>query len=148
MNSTTRITATIDAVTPARIESAPRSGPTVDSSMTLRSIASAPERSAIASSFADSTVKLPKIDARPPRIGWLMLGAEMTWLSRMMANGLPTFSCVTRAKRRPPWPSKVIATCGWLVCWSNSCVASTSCSPEMMTGRFTAMKGMPDGLVG
>ena len=39
---------------------------------------------------------------RPPRIGSRMFGAEMTTLSRMIANGRPTFSWVTRAKRRLP----------------------------------------------
>ena len=61
----------------------------------------------MASSLALSTVKLPLIWAVPPRIGSSMFGAERTTLSRMIANGLPTFSCVTRAKRRPPSPLKL-----------------------------------------
>ena len=56
----------------------------------------------MARSLALSTVKLPEICAEPPRIGSLMLGAESTTSSRMIANGLPTFSWVTRAKRRAP----------------------------------------------
>ena len=39
-----------------------------------------------------------------------MLGAEMTTLSRMIANGLLTFSWVTRAKRRLPVLSKRMVT--------------------------------------
>ena len=50
--------------------------------------------------------------ALPPRIGSLMFGAEMTTLSRMIANGLPTFSWVTRAKRWLPAPSKRMLTTG------------------------------------
>ena len=51
--------------------------------------------------------------AVPPRIGSRMTGAERTTLSRMIANGLPTFSWVTRAKRRLPALSKLIRTAGW-----------------------------------
>ena len=80
---------------PAWIESAPSSGPTVRSSITFSATGSLPERSAIASWLALSTVKLPVICALPPRIGSLMFGAESTLSSRMIANGLPTFSCVT-----------------------------------------------------
>ena len=38
----------------------------------------------------------------PPRIGSRITGAEITSLSSTMANGLPTFSCVTWAKLRAP----------------------------------------------
>ena len=66
----------------------------------------------MASSLAVWTVKLPEICALPPRIGSLMLGAERTTLSRMMANGLPTFSWVTRAKAWLPGLSKRMLTAG------------------------------------
>ena len=46
----------------------------------------------MASWLAVSTVKLPEICALPPRIGSLMLGADSTLPSRMIANGLLTFS--------------------------------------------------------
>ena len=56
----------------------------------------------MASWLAVSTVKLPLICAWPPRIGSLMFGADRTLSSRMIANGLLTFSWVTRPKRRAP----------------------------------------------
>ena len=56
----------------------------------------------MASCWRVSTVKLPEICAVPPWIGSLMLGAESTSPSRMMANGLLTFSVVSMAKRAPP----------------------------------------------
>ena len=77
-----------------------------------------------------------------------MLGAEITLLSTMIANGLPVFCCVTRAKRLPPWLLNVIETVGALVCGSNSWRASVSWSPEMIVARFTAMNGTPNGLPG
>ena len=49
-----------------------------------------------------STVKLPVISPDPPRIGDWIVGWDNTLLSRMMANGLPTFSCVARPKRLRP----------------------------------------------
>jgi hypothetical protein len=90
------------AIVPFAIESAPSSALIELSSTTVRSTGSAPERSAIASWLALSTVKLPEICAVPPMIGSLMLGAEMTSPSRMIANGLPTFSLVSRANARRP----------------------------------------------
>jgi hypothetical protein len=59
------------AMTPSRIESAPRSGPTVRSSMNFSSIGRRPERSEMASSLASSTVKPPAMLALPPRIARL-----------------------------------------------------------------------------
>ena len=56
----------------------------------------------MASWLALSTVKLPEIWALPPRIGSLMFGAEITLPSRMIANGLPTFSLVSLANLAPP----------------------------------------------
>ena len=41
-----------------------------------------------------------------------MLGADSTLSSRMIANGLLTFSCVTRPKRRAPAALKVMSTTG------------------------------------
>jgi hypothetical protein len=98
----------------------------VRSSITLSATGSLPERSAIASWLALSTVKLPEICADPPRIGSLMRGAERTLPSRMIAKGLPTFSWVVRAKRRPPWLSNLMLTTGRPPCWSKPWVASIS----------------------
>ncbi len=72
----------------------------------------------MASWVALSTVKLPLICAEPPRIGSLILGAESTLPSRIMAKGLPTLACVTRANLLAPDPLKVMLTTGALVCGS------------------------------
>ena len=63
---------------PASIESAPSEGPTVRSSTIVSFAGSAPERSWMASWFADSTVKLPLICPEPPRMGSRITGAEIT----------------------------------------------------------------------
>ena len=82
------------------------------SSITLSFTGSLPEARLTARSLALWTVKLPLICARPPRIGSLMFGADRTLSSRMIANGLPTFSCVTRPKRRAPAVLKVMSMSG------------------------------------
>ena len=84
---------------PFSIESWPRPGPTVRSSMMVSGAGSAPARSRMARSLAACTVKLPEIWPEPPRIGSRITGAEITSLSSTMANGWPTFSWVTCAKR-------------------------------------------------
>ena len=82
------------------------------------------------------TVKLPEIWPEPPRIGSRITGAEITSLSSTMANGLPTFSCVTWAKRRAPLLLKRKLTIGSPVRWSKPGCASVRSSPETMT-RFS-----------
>ena len=67
-----------------------------------------------------------------------MLGADSTLSSRMMANGLPTFSCVTRPKRRAPAVLNLIETTG-APSWSNAWRASTNWSPDTITRRLTAI---------
>ena len=140
MNSISAPRPTSIAMAPFSIESAPSSALIENSSITVRSTGSAPERSEIARALAVSTVKLPEICATPPSIGWRMLGAEITWPSRMMANGLPTFSRVRMPKRRPPAGSNVIWTIGSLVCESKLCSALVSESPRMPPSRFTAIE--------
>ena len=56
----------------------------------------------MASELALSTVKLPAIEAVPPRIGSLITGAEMMRLSRMIAKRRWTLAWVTEAKRWLP----------------------------------------------
>ena len=93
----------IEAILPAAIESAPRPGPTERSSTMVSFAGSEPARSRIARSLAVWTVKLPLIWPEPPRIGSRITGAEITLSSRTMANGRPTFCCVTSpncARRR------------------------------------------------
>src|SRR5262249_26161001 len=102
MNAITMAAPTYDDVLPLAIESWPRPGPTVRSSMMVSGAGNAPALSRMARSLALSTVKLPDICPEPPRMGSRMTGADITWLSRTMANGLPTFSCVTWANLRAP----------------------------------------------
>ena len=62
------------ASAPARIESAPSSGPTVRCSSGLSGAGSAPARSSSARSLAISTVKLPVMMPWPPMIGSRITG--------------------------------------------------------------------------
>ena len=137
--------AKIEAMVPASIESLPSSALTVRSSITFSFTGSLPEARLTASWLALSTVKLPLICARPPRIGSLMFGADSTLSSRMIANGLPTFSCVTRPKRRAPAALKVMSTTA-RPSWSKPCLASTSCSPDTITRRWTAIAPVPSAI--
>ena len=71
-----------------------------------------------------------------------MFGADRILSSRMMANGLLTFSCVTRPNRRAPAVLKVMSMSA-RPSWSKLCLASVSWSPETITRRLTAMKPVP-----
>jgi len=71
-----RLIATIEAVAPAWIESAPRSGPTVRSSMIDSCAGKAPARSRRARSLALCTVKEPEMTPEPPVIGSRTTGAD------------------------------------------------------------------------
>ncbi len=115
------------------------------SSITLSFTGSLPEARLTARSCALWTVKLPLICARPPRMGSLMLGADKTLSSRMIANGFPTFSCVVRPKRRAPAVLNVMSMSG-APSWLKLCLASVSWSPETMTRRLTAMKPLPSAI--
>src|SRR5665811_1454242 len=106
-----------------------------DLSILLRA-GSAPARSRMERSLALWTVKLPEICPEPPRIGSRMTGAEITSLSRMIANGLPTLSCVTCANFRAPLVLKRNETIGSLVRWSKPGCASVRSAPETTT-RFS-----------
>ena len=74
-----------------------------------------------------------------------MLGADSTLSSRMMANGLPTFSWVTRPKRRAPAVLKVMSTTA-RPSWSKPWVALTSWSPDTITRRWTAIAPVPSAI--
>ena len=94
MNSISPTSATSEASLPASIESAPSSGPMVRSSRKVISAGSAPARSNTASCVLSSTVKLPVMIPDPPAMWLWITGAEITWLSRTMAKGLPMFWAV------------------------------------------------------
>ena len=78
-------------------------------------------------------VKLPLIWPRPPMIGSLMTGAEITLSSSTIAKGRPTLSRVMEAKRSAPTPSKRKETTGWPPWGSNCTRASVSLSPARRT---------------
>ena len=70
----------------------------------------------------------------------------MTTLSRMIANGRPTFSWVVWAKRWLPVVSNDRITLGVPSCESKSCRALAIMSPVMMARRSTAIR--PPSAVG
>ena len=80
---------TISEIAPARIESAPSSGPTLRSSTTVSGAGSAPARSRTERSVAEAAVKLPLISPRPPMIGSRITGALSTRLSSTIAKRWP-----------------------------------------------------------
>ena len=90
-----------------------------------------------------STVKLPEICPEPPRIGSRITGAEITSLSSTIANGRPTFSCVTCAKRRAPLMLNLKVTIGSLVRWSKPGCASVRSSPVTMIRFSITYAGLP-----
>ena len=59
-----------------------------------------------------------------------MTGAEITSLSSTIANGRPTFSCVTWANLRAPEVLNLNETIGSLVRWSKPGCASVRSSPD------------------
>jgi len=84
---------------PARIASAPSSGPTLRSSTTVSGAGSAPARSSSARSVALAAVKLPLIWPLPPVIASRMTGAVITLPSSTTAKAWPTLARLTSAKR-------------------------------------------------
>ena len=132
MNTITAASPMMQAILPASMESAPRSGPTVRSSRIFIGAGSAPARSRSERSLASSTVKLPVICPLPPTMGSRITGALMTRPSSTMAKGLPTFSVVTSPNLRAPVESKRKLTAHCPV-WSRVVAASTSESPLTMT---------------
>ena len=82
------------AIIPALIESWPRSGPTVLSSIISKGAGNAPDLSSNAKSVADWKVKSPVITPLPPNIGSRILGALITLLSKIIANLFPTLFVV------------------------------------------------------
>ncbi len=86
MNSTTNIKPIINDIIPASIESCPRSGPTVLSSIMLRGAGKAPDLNNKAKSVADWNVKSPDIWPDPPIIGSLTDGALIILPSSIIAS--------------------------------------------------------------
>ena len=130
---------TASEIAPARIESAPSSGPTLRSSTTVSGAGSAPARSSTARSLADWALKLPLIWPRPPVIGSRITGALITWLSSTMAKRWLTLARVTSAKRRAPTELKVKFTTQSPVCGLVPARASVRSPPSTSTRRRTAI---------
>ena len=114
----TKIPPTTMDISPFFIESDPREGPTVLSSIILTGAGSEPARRTMARSCASSAVKFPVMRAEPPEIFSWITGAEYTFLSKTIARRFLTFSSVILAKIRAPFLSKVIETYGSLYCES------------------------------
>ena len=82
---------------PARIDAAPRVGPTTLSCSMTTVVSILPEFNTFARSLASPGVKLPEIWLLPPVISVFTFGAEYTTPSSTIANGRPIFSLVRRA---------------------------------------------------
>ena len=130
MKTTIATVATIEAMMPARIESAPRLGPTVRSSTMVSLAGSAPARSRIARSLALSTVKLPLIWPEPPRIGSRIDRRRDHLVVEHDGEGPADigFAVTSPNLRRRPVDRRKLTT-GSLVCWSKAACASTRSSP-------------------
>ena len=98
IKSITKRKPTIKDITPASIESWPKSGPTVLSSTTDNGAGSAPDLRSRAKSVAVWKVKLPEIVPWPPVIESLITGALIASLSSIIAILLPIFLLVA-------WPN-------------------------------------------
>ena len=94
MNTSTPMKATIEAILPASIESAPSSGPIVCFCRNSMSAGKAPARNRTARLVLSSMVNEPEMIPEPPGIGSLIRGALITSPSSTMAKGEPTFSAV------------------------------------------------------
>ena len=89
IKSTTKTNPIISAIIPAFIESWPKSGPTVLSSIILRGAGKAPDLKSRARSVADLKVKPPLICPEPVAIVSLITGALIIFPSNIIANLLP-----------------------------------------------------------
>ena len=89
MNKITRTNPIARAIIPALIESWPKSGPTVLSSIMFRGAGNAPDLSNKARSVADWKVKPPLIWPDPLAIVSLITGALIIFPSKTIANCFP-----------------------------------------------------------
>ena len=96
INTKTVKSPTITARVPCAMESAPRLGPTILSSIIFTGAGRAPALNIIARSFASFMLANPSICVLPPGIFSLIDGAMCTFWSRTIAILSPTFEPVTR----------------------------------------------------
>ena len=75
----------------------------------------APALNRSTSCFAESIVKPPVIWALPPVIFCSTVGISISWLSKKIASGFPTFFPVSSAKISAPSPLNCRSTSGWRV---------------------------------
>ena len=102
MNNITNASPSTAESEPAFIESIPKDGPTVLSSIIFTGAGSAPAFSTIARSLASFILSKPVIRALPFAILTRNEGARKTLLSKIIAKRLPIFAPVTRLKTRAP----------------------------------------------
>ena len=95
-----------NAIIPALIESWPRSGPTVLSSIIFKGAGRAPDLNNKAKSVADWKVKPPLIWPLPLAIVSLITGALIIFPSNPIANCLPIFADVVLPNLLAPTLSK------------------------------------------
>ena len=106
----TNVKPIINEMTPALIESFPKSGPTVLSSIISNGAGKAPDLNNSAKSVAVWKVKFPVIWPEPPTIASLIVGALIILLSRIIANCFPTPAVVAFANFLEPTLSKLNTT--------------------------------------
>ena len=104
----------IRAIIPALIESFPKSGPTVLSSIIFNGAGNAPDLNNKAKSVADWNVKPPLIWPDPLAIVSLITGALIILPSKTIANLFPTLSVVALPNFCAPSLSNVKETVGSL----------------------------------
>ena len=122
---------------PALIESWPKSGPTVLSSIMFNGAGNAPDLNNKARSVADWKVKLPLIWPLPPKIASLITGALIISPSKIMANLLPKLLVVIFPNFFAPTLSSVKFTTDWFNVFSNAGLAFSRLSPLITTLLFT-----------
>src|SRR3990167_860123 len=97
---------------PERMESSPKVGPTVLSSIIFTGAGKAPARKTVERSLASSVLKLPSITALPSGILVLMVGADCTTPYKTIAKFLLILSSVTLEKIFAPSGLNSIETSG------------------------------------
>ena len=121
------------AIRPARSCSAPSSVEIDCAVAWVKLSGSAPYLSWLASSVAVSWSKLPEISV-PPEIAQLIVGAEMTRPSRVMATGLPMLAAVNSAQAAEPVVVEVELDDPLAGAWRVPALASVTSVPSTTGG--------------
>ena len=132
-----------NAIIPAFIESCPKSGPTVLSSIIFSGAGNAPDLNNKAKSVADWNVKPPLICPEPLAIVSLITGALIILPSKTIANCLPMPVDVALPNLLAPTLSKEKETIVWLVWVSIFGWASKRLSPLIIILLLTVASSKP-----